>query len=335
MPDQEHEMEQYRPEIERPRDVDARDRGVKRVRRGAGQHEHRLSDLRDEHHQELEDLRDEHRQELADTQGEHVHALTERDAQLWRLCQRLKDAEHELADLRSIRDALTPASLPRPSGLEVAVSYLPASGGVGGDFYLVTDGPADSTILVVGDVAGRGVQAARRAAFVRTAIATAVPFTHDPCRLLELANQALVEHAGTSEEFVTAACLSYRPAERELSWAFAGHLPPLWLDTGQPLVGVKPGLPLGIENALGCTGISRCGLEPGTGVLLFTDGLVEARRDRVEFGLPRLSFVVGQLTGAAPDEIIGGVLAELEDFTAGESEDDLCLLVARLRPDAG
>ena len=84
---------------------------------------------------------------------------------------------------------------------------------------------------------------------------------------------------------------------------------------------------------MGCTGTSRCGLEPGTGVLLFTDGLVEARRDRVEFGLPRLSFVVGQLTGAAPDEIIGGALAELEDFTAGESEDDLCLLAARLRRD--
>jgi serine phosphatase RsbU (regulator of sigma subunit) len=115
-------------------------------------------------------------------------------------------AEHELEDLRAIRDALTPPELPQRPGLELAAAFLPAAAeGVSGDFYLVAEGPQDSTVLIVGDVVGHGLQAARRAAFVRTAFAATAPFSDDPCRLLSWANTALIERAGISSEFVTTA----------------------------------------------------------------------------------------------------------------------------------
>src|SRR5687768_6441502 len=158
-----------------------------------------------------------------------------RDEELAALQKRLDAAEHELEDLRAIRDALTPPELPRRPGLELAAAFLPAAAEqVSGDFYLVAEGPQDSTVLVVGDVVGHGLQAGRRAAFVRTAFAATAPFSDDPCRLLSWANTALIERAGISSEFVTAACVTYLPNEQRLRWAYAGHPPALWIDDGAP-----------------------------------------------------------------------------------------------------
>ena len=165
-----------------------------------------------------------------------------RDGDLAVLRERLDAAEHELEDLRAIRDALTPPELPRRPGLELAAAFLPAiAEQVSGDFYLVAEGPQDSTVLVVGDVIGHGLQAGRRAAFVRTAFAATAPFSDDPCRLLSWANTALVERAGISSEFVTAACVTYLPNEQLLRWAYAGHPPALWLDDGRELIAPRQG----------------------------------------------------------------------------------------------
>jgi Stage II sporulation protein E (SpoIIE) len=113
---------------------------------------------------------------------------------------------------------------------------VPAAERVSGDFYLVAEGPQDATVLVVGDVVGHGLTAARRAAFLRTAFAATAPFSDDPCRLLSWANAALIERAGAGSDFVTAACVSYLRGERCLRWAYAGHPPALWLNDGQELV---------------------------------------------------------------------------------------------------
>lgn len=67
------------------------------------------------------------------------------------------------------------------------------------------------------------MQAGRGAAFVRTTCAATAPISDDPCRLLSWADTALVERAGTSSDFVTAACITYLPDEQRLRWAYAGH----------------------------------------------------------------------------------------------------------------
>src|SRR6478672_1996915 len=270
----------------------------------------------------------EHRQEslIARLQGEAT--VHERD--LAALREHLEVVENELEDLRAIRDALTPPELPRRPGLELAAAFLPAAAEhVSGDFYLVAQGPLDSTVLVVGDVVGHGVQAGRRAAFIRTAFAATAPFSDDPVRLLSWANTAMTERAGTSSEFVTAACVTYLPGERLLRWAYAGHPPALWLDDGHEMIALRQGAPLGVRADPGCGEGSRQ-VAPGEGVLLYTDGLIEARRDGKLLGLDAVRAVLTDLHRGSPKEAVAVLRARAAEFAYGTFTDDICLLAARI-----
>ena len=253
-----------------------------------------------------------------------------RDEDLSALHVALESAEHELQDLRAIRDALTPPELPERPGLEMAAAFLPvADERVSGDFYLVADGPHDSTVLAVGDVVGHGVEAARRAAFVRTAFVATAAFSDDPVRLLSSVNTALIERAGTDGNFVTAACVTYLPGERRLRWAYAGHPPALWLDGGQELVAPRQGIPLGIDADPDC---AEGTYEPtsGEGVLLYTDGLTEARHAGELFGLEAVSDALAGLQRPSAAEAVALLRARVADYAYGSLTDDLCLLAARM-----
>lgn len=252
-----------------------------------------------------------------------------RDEDLTELGERLETAERELVDLRAIRDALTPPDLPQRPGLELAAVFLPGGAEkVSGDFYLAAEGPKGSTMLVIGDVIGHGLEAARRAAFVRTLFVAAAPFSDDPCRLLNWANVALIERAGISSDFVTAACLTYFPDERRLRWAYAGHPPALWLNDGREIEAPDQGTPLGIRGEVGCVE-GTCRLEAGAGAMLYTDGLTEARRDEELFGVEAVSAVLGELRSASPAESIAVLRARVADFAYGAPTDDICMLAAR------
>jgi serine phosphatase RsbU (regulator of sigma subunit) len=181
---------------------------------------------------------------------------------------------------------------------------------------------------VIGDVVGHGLQAGRRAAFVRTTFAATAPFSDDPRRLLSWANTALIERAGTSSEFVTAACMTYLPDERLLRWAYAGHPPGLWMHDGQELAAPRQGPPLGIEeDPEYVEGALRC--PDQAGALLYTDGLTEARRNGEFFGLKGVSAVLGQLHNPSPSEAVAVLRARVAEFAYGTLTDDLCMLAAR------
>lgn len=214
---------------------------------------------------------------------------------------------------------------------------------------MVNEGPDDSTVLVVGDVGGKGLEAARWAAFVRATLAAYAPYHDDPCRLLELANAALVERAGASEEFVTAACVVYRPANHSLSWALAGHPPPMLLDDGSWLNGIRPGLPLALGEQVECSRGDRP-LDAGDGILILTDGLTEARRPFSEviasgrarerprpdlFGSDRIAAVLAEHAGEDPKDVIQALRTAAETFTCGGLADDLCMVAMRARKELG
>jgi serine phosphatase RsbU (regulator of sigma subunit) len=294
--------------------------------------EEELRRLRSEVAAQQRDIQD--RDELEHRQDTLIARLRDeaavRDEDLALLHDRLETAEHELEDLRAIRDALTPPELPRRPDLELAAAFLPAfAERVSGDFYLVAEGPQDSTVLVIGDVVGHGLQAARRASFIRTTFAATAPFSDDPGRLLSWANTALIERAGTSVEFVTAACVTYHPTEQLLRWAYAGHPPALWLDDGGELIAPKQGAPLGVLADPGCVEGSRRSMG-GAGVLLYTDGLTEARHDDTMFGLDHVSAALGGLHKPSPTEAVAVLRARVADFAYGTLTDDLCLLAARI-----
>lgn len=254
----------------------------------------------------------------------------------------VRAGEQELDELRAIQSALVPAELPDRPALDIASCFVPAQGGVAGDFFLVAEGPSESTLVVVGDVLGKGLNAARRAAFVRTALLTFAPFTDNPCRLLEMANSSLIEKAGTSETFVTAVCASFSPRERKVSWAVAGHPPPMRLDDAVTLNGARPGIPLGIDVDVQCQ-VGELPLGAGGGVMLFTDGLIEARRAAREedaeapirserspvLGIEAVEELVVRLRGESPAHLVRALQDTAESFSGGSLPDDLCIVALR------
>jgi serine phosphatase RsbU (regulator of sigma subunit) len=313
------------------------DRELARLRAKAGEQEVEIARLRDE----AEDVSG----ELAQL-GAEAGALHRRELDLSALVGRLRSEarvhedvvtrllaqlaadELELNDLRAIRHALTPPELASRPGVDLAASFLPATDGVSGDFYLVADGPHEATALVVGDVVGKGLAAARRAAFVRTVFATTAPFSDDPGLLLSWANTALIERAEEDRDFVTAGCVTFSPRDRSLRWGYAGHPPVLWLDTGEELSGGRAP-PLGLMEELTCTTAAHH-LTPGTGVLLYTDGVTEARHNGEQFGQTRLAQIVQALRGQSSSEVVAAVTTEVQQFAATRLADDLCVVAARI-----
>ena len=251
-----------------------------------------------------------------------------REDVITRQLERLTADELELKDLRAIRDALTPPELASQPGVDLAASFVPATEGVSGDFYLVAEGPNDATALVVGDVVGKGLAAARRAAFMRTVFLTTAPFSDDPTQLLSWANTALLERIEGNVDFVTVGCVTFSPSERLLRWAYAGHPPVLRLDSGEELSGGRA-YPLGLSRDWACTTVARH-LAPGAGVLLYTDGLTEARHNGEQFGHTRLVHSIQRHRGRTSSEIVAAITAEVEDYAASGMADDLCVVAARI-----
>ena len=312
------------------------DSEIARLRAEAGNREQEIARLRHEVEDASDDIAQlgleaqEHRRREREL-GRLVERLRSeaevRDDVVSGLLERLAAHERELNDLRAVRDALTPPDLARRPGIDLASSFLPATERVSGDFYLVAEGPHESTAIVVGDVVGKGLEAARRAAFIRTVFATTAPFSDDPTRLLSWANTALVERAG-DDRFVTVACVAVSPRDRILRWAYAGHPPVLWLDTGEELSGGRAP-PLGLTEEWECPpGVHR--LSPGTGVLLYTDGVTEARHYGDLFGQMRLAQSVEGLGGRSPSEVVTAITTEIQEFAYPGLADDLCIVAARI-----
>lgn len=119
---------------------------------------------------------------------------------------------------------------------------------------------------------------------------------------------------------------------RSATWAFAGHLPPHWLDTGLPVDGATPGYLLGLDRACGATSAQRRPLRPGEGLAMFTDGLEDVLGpggDR--FGSARVTHALAHdLHGATPDEVVRGLKRAACDFGGGELYDDVCIAALRL-----
>jgi len=248
------------------------------------------------------------------------------------LRERLIVLEHSVDELDAIRAALTPSALPRLHGVDAGAAFSPSEYGVSGDFYLLTNGPDNSTIAVVGDVVGHGPKAARLATFVRARFAAFAANTSDPAEILTLANSALVERHGPEEEIVSAICLRFQPADSTLCWSVAGHPPPLRLPemaemrlSGETLLlGVREGLELdSAEVRLG---------SPDDGVLVYTDGATDVRKDHALLGLDGLTGLLSPLAKLAAPALAREAQRAVLDWADKPIGDDVCLLVLRPNP---
>ncbi len=259
------------------------------------------------------------------------------------LTRQVRAQQDELAELESLRAALIPSHLPARPDLQLATLFTPAEGLVAGDFYLVLEGPTDSTTIVVGDVVGHGLEAARCAAFVRAAFSTLARFTTDPAQMLQLANAVLAGRGEEEPHFVTAVCLNIAaPPGRAVRWAAAGHDVPWYLDTGTSLPGGRVGAPLGVGPDALKLEVGGASLGPGAGILLFTDGLTEGRPPRRPragppelFGEERARRIVRDESGSPPDRVLEALASAVALFAGGSLADDLCLVAVRAQPPGG
>ncbi len=254
-----------------------------------------------------------------------------------RLRSEVEQQKHQLNELESIRRALTPVEVPARPGLEIASCFIPAEGLVAGDFFLVAPGPMNSTTIVVGDVVGHGLEAARWASYVRALLATFASFTSDPAQLLQLANTALTEPPNMTGKFVTAVCVNVAPLGGRLSWACAGHPPPWMLDSGEALANGRRSVPLGLVSGNLGLEAGSCTLPTGAGFLLFTDGLIEGRSaDRhisaplALFGEERVREVLAAHRDDSAQEVARALSTSVKNFTGGALADDVCMIVCRL-----
>jgi serine phosphatase RsbU (regulator of sigma subunit) len=245
------------------------------------------------------------------------------------LATQTKQIQVSQAAAAALQRSLLPAKLPAVPGLEFASRYAPGGGGqVGGDWYDVFDVPSGHVFVVVGDVAGRGIDAAVAMGRLRTALRAYALQTDDPAELLS----RLDTHVRHFEHGVmaTVLCAVVAPSADSLVASCAGHPPPVATPPDAPshVVDLPPDLPLGVDPTRPRRA-TRIPFPPGHSLFLYTDGLVERRGLSPDVGIWRLC---AALCSGPADAICGKVMFEL--LGAEPAADDVAvLMVSRLQVD--
>jgi len=194
-----------------------------------------------------------------------------------RIQREQEHASSELAAARSVQELMIPQQQIKTPGFEVDTIYDPANE-VGGDFFHVQPLPNGGLLVVVGDVAGKGLKAAMNVSMLMGALRSISNLA--PAEILQSLNRVLTG----SESFTTCQAALFK-ANGELTLANAGHLPP-YLNSQE--VALPGSLPLGVLPDVRYEEV-RLYLHPGDRILLLSDGVVEARKSSGElFGFDRV-----------------------------------------------
>lgn len=238
-------------------------------------------------------------------------------------------AEHRYAEVAHVlQDALLPRALPQSGAFDLAAEYRPGTRGaaVGGDWFdAVAHG--DTLTLVIGDVAGHGIEAAAMMGAARHSVATGALSDGAPEEILERTNRYL-----STFDDVLVTCLVARVdlRRRRAEVATAGHPPPVVGGRATPpeRVSLTPAAPLGVFEGTRYP-TTRFELDEDAVLVLYTDGLVERRAVPIDLGIDKLVDAVGRHCGGDPAgsrQLCGRILGEL---SAGAT-DDIALLVAHV-----
>ena len=237
--------------------------------------------------------------------------------------------ERERGIALELQSNLLPDGLPEIAG--VATEYRYRAGGdgeVGGDWFEVIPLPAGRVGMAIGDVVGRGLSAAKMMGHLRPALRAYALEGEAPA--LVARHMARFVRALDRDQMSTCVYAVLEPASGELRCSNAGHPPPLVLsgdDRADFLTG-KPGLPLGVSADHRYPEV-HVRLEPGSTVLLYTDGLVEKRGEPLDVGLERLR----EVAAGAPVNPLGDLCERVLDALVKEAPgDDVALLAVRLLP---
>jgi serine phosphatase RsbU (regulator of sigma subunit) len=248
------------------------------------------------------------------------------------LHQRLTSADEldrQLRTAQRVQERLLPTTLPDVPGHELAGVCVP-SARVGGDYFDFVPIPGGQIGLVVADVSGHGLSAAIIMSAFRALARTGLRSGQTLDKVAETLDRELPDTTA-GREFVTAVLAMYDPASGLLRYVNCGHHPPLldrlgqapqWLPGGGPLLGLIPGASFEIGEIQ---------LAPDDQLVLFTDGIVEARSPAgVWFGTERLASLVTAHRGRRARELVEHVVVEARGLAGARGlEDDATMLLLR------
>jgi serine phosphatase RsbU (regulator of sigma subunit) len=248
------------------------------------------------------------------------------------------EARRSTALARTLQESLLAPVLPHVAGLELASRYRPAGAGgeLVGDFFDVFQGLDDSWHAVIGDVCGKGVEAAKMTALARYTLRAAAMHGGAPSAILGELNDAL-EHQGRGGDglYLTALVATVRAAQDAVraTLALAGHPPALVRRAnGAVEPAGRHGALLGIFPQVRLHDVELL-LAPGDALVLYTDGVTDARCGRERFGDARLRAAIAQGGRPSAAALAAELDAAVADFSDGPAADDLALLVLRVRDD--
>jgi serine phosphatase RsbU (regulator of sigma subunit) len=228
----------------------------------------------------------------------------------------------------TLQRSLLPDVVPAIGGWNVATLYraahLSAEVEVGGDFYDFYPS-ADGWIVLIGDVTGKGIEAATLTSLVRHGARFLSRYEQSPSRILAGLNDALREQPGLW--LCTALCIRLHP--REAIIASAGHPPALIVrDDGRVREIGAAGQILGAWSHQ-ASGDRRVPIAPDETLFVYTDGVIDAQGEHERFGTARLKELLRRNSGRPPDELLAALEADLDGFQAGPQADDTAALALR------
>ncbi|MGW0549185.1 ATP-binding SpoIIE family protein phosphatase [Streptomyces altiplanensis] len=239
--------------------------------------------------------------------------------------ERLRASERRLRETAvTLQRSLLPQELEQPDDLRIAATYQPGGtdAAVGGDWYDVITLGAGRTALVIGDVMGRGVRAAAVMGQLRTAVRAYARLDLPPHEVLQLLDGLAAEI--DANQIATCAYAVHDPNEGRLVYASAGHLPILVRDEDGTVRRAEDhtGPPLGTGGWMHTSG--TIALPPGSTAVLYTDGLVERRREDIDEGVAALERALSGATGTP--QVVCDRLIRALGVTA-DHDDDVAVLV--------
>jgi serine phosphatase RsbU (regulator of sigma subunit) len=249
----------------------------------------------------------------------------------------IKEARESLEEAyryeRHIAQLLQRALLPTEpfigQGYEVVAKYVSAYAGedVGGDFYDVFKTADGHVGLLIGDIAGKGIEAASLAAATRSTVRAFAYESSSAGGALTHANLVLYGQQPQIGSFVTVFLAILDPISGDIVYSNAGHPPPLishidgnieLLRYGQPPIGI-------LEQQEFNESASH--ISPGERMLIYTDGLIEARRGLEMFGIEGVERVMKEHGRRNVNEILVELLNIANDWTKGRQTDDMAIMV--------
>ena len=229
--------------------------------------------------------------------------------------------------VRTLQETLIPPAPPAIAGLELAAAFRPFGDGeeIGGDFYDVFELDADELMIVIGDVQGKGVDAAVVAALVRFTIRAEAVRRRSPAAVLHVANEVLLRH--TTERFCSVVLihLSREAGQWRCTVSSAGHPLPLLRRRGATTIALgRSDLLLGLFDHVTYRD-QRYELEPSDAVVAFTDGVTEARRGDEFFGDQFLHELLAR-DDLSASRLVAALLHRVLDFQSGFPRDDIAIV---------